>query len=40
MSTEWVTYRQALRDIPQQDDFPFNVTYPTKPNQVQEQDIK
>ena len=31
MSTEWATYRQALRDIPQQDGFPFNVTYPTKP---------
>lgn len=31
MSTEWVTYRQALRDIPQQDGFPFSITYPTKP---------
>lgn len=27
----WATYRQALRDIPQQDGFPFNVTFPTKP---------
>lgn len=25
-------YRQALRDIPQQDGFPYNVKFPTKPN--------
>lgn len=31
MSTEWTNYRQALRDIPDQDGFPFSVTYPTKP---------
>lgn len=31
MSDEWKAYRQALRDIPQQNGFPFNVTYPTKP---------
>lgn len=27
----WATYRQALRDIPQQDGFPHNVTWPSKP---------
>jgi hypothetical protein len=27
----WSTYRQALRDIPQTIDSPFNVTWPTKP---------
>jgi hypothetical protein len=27
----WAIYRQALRDIPQQEGFPSNVTYPTKP---------
>lgn len=27
----WATYRQALRDIPQQDGFPTNITWPTKP---------
>ena len=27
----WSTYRQALRDIPQQAGFPVNVTFPTKP---------
>lgn len=31
MSTQWANYRQALRDIPDQNGFPFNVTYPTKP---------
>lgn len=28
---EWVDYRQALRDITQQEGFPTNVTWPTKP---------
>ena len=27
----WATYRQALRDIPQQAGFPTNVTWPQKP---------
>ena len=27
----WATYRQALRDLPLQEGFPFDVTYPTKP---------
>jgi oligoribonuclease NrnB/cAMP/cGMP phosphodiesterase (DHH superfamily) len=30
-SGNWATYRQALRDIPQQSDFPFNVIFPTPP---------
>ena len=29
---EWATYRQALRDIPQQAGFPENVTWPEEPN--------
>lgn len=29
--TEWFTYRQALRDVPAQVGFPYNVTWPTKP---------
>jgi hypothetical protein len=28
---EWATYRQALRDIPQNYDSPDEVVYPTKP---------
>jgi hypothetical protein len=27
----WATYRQALRDIPQQAGFPWNVVWPIKP---------
>jgi len=27
----WATYRQALRDITTQEGFPFNVTFPSKP---------
>lgn len=30
-SAAWATYRQALRDIPQQAGFPDRVTWPTKP---------
>ena len=31
MSAEMTTYRQALRDIPQQAGFPSTITWPTKP---------
>ena len=27
----WATYRQALRDIPEQQGFPLNVLFPEKP---------
>jgi hypothetical protein len=27
----WAAYRQSLRDIPQQEGFPSNVTWPDKP---------
>lgn len=29
--TAWATYRQALRDIPEQVGFPADVTWPTEP---------
>ena len=29
--SEMAKYRQALRDIPQQEGFPYNVTFPNKP---------
>lgn len=29
----WATYRQALRDLPQQAGFPYNVEFPTPPEQ-------
>ena len=31
MSSDWATYRQALRDVPEQDDFPHTITWPDKP---------
>lgn len=31
LTGSWATYRQALRDLPQQEGFPFNVTFPEKP---------
>jgi len=27
----WAEYRQALRDLPQQDGFPAEITWPVKP---------
>jgi len=27
----WATYRQALRDVPQQEGFPENITWPEAP---------
>jgi hypothetical protein len=30
---QWAIYRQRLRDIPQQEGFPFNVVWPTKPDE-------
>ena len=32
MSDEWRTYRQALRDVPAQEGFPKDVTWPTEPS--------
>lgn len=31
VSPQWATYRQALRDVPQQVGFPANIQWPTKP---------
>lgn len=28
----WSEYRQSLRDIPNQEEFPWNIIFPTKPN--------
>lgn len=28
---DWATYRQALRDLPKQKGFPFNVEWPERP---------
>lgn len=27
----WAIYRQALRDLPEQEGFPFNITFPAPP---------
>ena len=29
--TTWATYRQALRDLPKQTGFPWEITWPTEP---------
>jgi hypothetical protein len=30
---KWVVYRQALRDVPQQEGFPVNVVWPDQPSE-------
>lgn len=30
---DWAKYRQALRDVPQQEGFPFDVTWPVAPKE-------
>ena len=32
LSDEWKTYRQALRDVPQQEGFPRSVNWPIAPS--------
>lgn len=32
-SQAWLDYRQALRDVPQQDGFPDNIVWPIKPTE-------
>jgi len=32
MTAAMTTYRQSLRDVPQQDEFPNTITWPTEPN--------
>lgn len=34
---EWAVYRQALRDIPQQDGFPFDITFPVSPDKKEDE---
>jgi len=34
--TAWATYRQELRDIPEQEGFPRDVTWPTEPTNSSE----
>ena len=31
LTPEWAAYRSALRNLPQSPNFPWNVTWPTKP---------
>ena len=31
---QWRAYRQALRDIPQQERFPDNIEWPVKPTKI------
>ena len=31
LSSEWTTYRQALRDVPAQSGFPHDISWPTEP---------
>ncbi len=37
LQTQYREYRQALRDIPQQEGFPYNITWPEKPIEKKEE---
>ena len=32
LTNEWALYRQALRDLPKQEGFPFEIEWPVKPS--------
>ena len=34
----WARYRAALRDLPEQEGFPFNITFPSSPEEEAEND--
>lgn len=34
-SGAWAVYRQALRDIPEQAGFPFNIEFPSRPDDTE-----
>lgn len=34
LAGDWAAYRQALRDIPEQDGFPFDTVFPKSPKEV------
>lgn len=36
LNGEWAEYRQKLRDIPEQEGFPYDVEFPKKPNSKEE----
>lgn len=33
LTGEWAKYRQELRDLPEQEGFPLDITFPTKPGE-------
>ena len=39
-SGQWAEYRQALRDIPEQPGFPFDVVFPTPPREEAKEDLE
>ena len=32
LTGSWANYRKALRDLPEQEGFPFNITFPERPD--------
>ena len=36
LTGDWARYRKALRDLPQQEGFPFNIEWPVPPTTEQE----
>ena len=38
LTGEWAKYRQQLRNLPEQEGFPYNVEFPVKPNEITRED--
>ena len=36
---DWAIYRQKLRDLPEQEGFPFNVTFPVPPRDEKDEEV-
>ena len=38
LSNKWMEYRQELRDIPEQEGFPFNIIFPKSPDDPEDEE--
>lgn len=38
-SNAWAQYRKALRDLPEQEGFPFNIEFPVKPEEISVKEV-
>lgn len=39
LTNSWAQYRKALRDLPEQEEFPFNIEFPEKPEEISVKEV-